>query len=232
MKDGFTDIGGSRQAFPMTTANLQAKLRDPDPEARQAVLDTLALRYWKPIYHFLRLAYGKGNEEAKDLTQKFFVWLLERDVLLKFDPARSAFRTFLKGLVRNFAGNEFQAAQRVKRGGGLQVRALDEAEAVAELDPDKAFDEVWMREVVARAIACVRARYEAGRKLVPFLAFETYHRADPPPRYADLARQLGVKEGDVRNYLSEVREKVRAEVLLELSASGESADAWDGRITA
>lgn len=230
MRDGLTDIGGRGLAFPLTTANLQAKLRDPGPEARQAVHDTIALRYWKPIYHFLRLGYGKGNEEAKDLTQKFFVWLLERDVLLKFDSSKSSFRTFLKGLVRNFAGNEFQAARRLKRGGGLRVLPLDEAADVAERDPDKAFDEAWMREIVSRAIACVRERYEAARKLVPFLAFEAYHRADPPPSYADLARRLGVKEGDVRNYLSEVREKVRAEARLELSASGESDDAWDGQI--
>ena len=224
-----TELGGGGREFPRTTAGLRDGLRDPDPAARQAVMDSLASRYWKPVYHFLRLTYGKQNEEAKDLAQAFFLWLLERDVLLKFDPARSSFRTFLKGVLRNFAGNEHQALQRLKRGGTVKHVPLDAAlldAAGAESDPDKAFDRVWMRELVSRAVARVKSRYEASRRLLPFLVFEAYDLAPgDPPTYAALAKKLGVKDSDVRNQLSEVRGRVRDEVLQELrDLEGEKDD--------
>lgn len=215
-----TELGGAGRDFPRTTQGLREHLRDPDPEARRAVMESLAGRYWKPVYHFVRLTYGKKNEEAKDLAQAFFLWLLERDVLLKFDPAKSAFRTFLKGVLRNFAGNEHQALHRLKRGGAVKHVPLDAAlmdAAGAESDPDKAFDRVWTRELVNRAVGRVKARYETSRRLIPWLVFEAYDLAgDEPPTYAALAKKLGVKESDVRNHLSEVRARVRDEVRQEL----------------
>jgi RNA polymerase sigma factor (sigma-70 family) len=224
-----TELGGEGRDFPHTTAGLRDRLRNPDPAARQAVMDALASRYWKPVYHFLRLTYGKKNEEAKDLAQAFFLWLLERDVLLKFDPARSSFRTFLKGVLRNFAGNEHQALQRLKRGGAVKHVPLDAAlfdAAGAESDPEKAFDRVWMRDLVSRAVGRVKSRYETSRRLLPFLVFEAYDLAPgDPPSYAELAKRLGVKDSDVRNHLSEVRARVRDEVLQELrDLEGETDD--------
>lgn len=203
--------------FPRTTEGLRRHLQDPDPQARRAVMDALAERYWSPVFQFLRLTYGKPPQEAEDLAQAFFLWLMERDVFLKFDPARSAFRTFLKGVLRNFAGNEHQALQRLKRGGGVKHVPLDPSTLDAESDPEKAFDRAWTRELVARAVARVRGRYQASKRFVPFLVFEQHDlAAGDPPSYAALARTLGVKESDVRNHLHEVRQRVREEVAAEL----------------
>ena len=230
VSDQGTELGGARKDFPPTTANFQAQLRDPATLARMAVMETLATRYWKPVYHFLRMSYAKGNEEAKDLTQAFFVWLLERDLLLRFDPKRSSFRTFLKGVLRNFAGNEHQALHRLKRGGGAVHVSIDVAAAALErgddeTDPEKMFDRLWMKEVLRRAVDKVRAGCQASQRIVPFLVFQQYDLdlSDPPPSYAEVARRLGIKESDVRNHLHEIREKVREEVKAEISASeGES----------
>jgi RNA polymerase sigma-70 factor (ECF subfamily) len=227
MADQNTDLGGPQKEFPRTTANFLKHLRNPAAQGRQAVMEMLAERYWKPVYHFLRVSYGKGNEDAKDLTQAFFAWLLERDLLLRYDPARSSFRTFLKGVLRNFAGNEHQALQRLKRGGGLKVIPLDLAAADlertgAESDPDRLFDTVFLKDAVDRAVDRVRARYQAGRRIVSFLAFQEFHlsKSGEPPTYAELAKRLGVKESDVRNYLHEVREAVRDEVKAEFASDG------------
>jgi RNA polymerase sigma factor (sigma-70 family) len=223
-----TDHPGGSEAdrcFPLTTANLRAELCDPAPHARRRVMETLARRYWKPVYHFLARSYGKGREESADLTQAFFSWLLERDLLLRFDSSRSSFRTFLKGVLRNFAGNEHQALQRLKRGGGITHVALDlaaldrdRARLGVDADPELLFDRAWLREVVSGAVERVRARYQAGRRIVPFLAFEQRDLCDEaePPSYAAVAGRLGVKEAEVRRYLSEVRARVRAEVRAEL----------------
>jgi RNA polymerase sigma factor (sigma-70 family) len=234
MVDADTELGGPRAEFPRTTASLRDRLRNPDPAARQAVLSLLARRYWKPVYHFLRLAFAKGNEEAKDLAQAFFLWLLERDVLEKFDPRRSSFRTFLKGLLRNFAGNEHQAARRLKRGGGVRHLSLDPAILESELGPaepaagpEELFDRIWVRETVARAVERVRARYQAERRILPFLAFEQHDLAEgDPPSYASLAARLGAREGEIRSHLAEARGRVRDEVRAELvGLEGEADDA-------
>jgi RNA polymerase sigma-70 factor (ECF subfamily) len=232
MSDHGTELGGARRDFPPTTANFQAQLRDPATLARMAVMETLATRYWKPVYHFLRLTYSKSNEDAKDLTQAFFVWLLERDLLLRFDPARSTFRTFLKGVLRNFAGNEHQALQRLKRGGGAAHVSIDLASAAlergdVETDPETMFDRLWMKEVLHRALERVRAKYQAQQRIVPFLVFQQYDLdlSDSPPSYPEVAKRLGIKESDVRNHLHEVRERVREEVRAEISAAeGETGD--------
>lgn len=232
MADAQTDLGGARKDFPATTANFQAQLRDPDTMARMQVMETLATRYWKPVYHFLRMSYSKSNEDAKDLTQAFFAWLLERDLLLRYDPERSSFRTFLKGILRNFAGNEHQALQRLKRGGGLKTVPMDLADAglaAAGGDPDQAFDRSWLKELLDRAIDRVRARYQANRRLVPFLAFQQYDLSpeSESPTYAQVAARLGVKESDVRNYLHEVREAIRSEMKVEVSATGDGVQFLD-----
>lgn len=226
MADRNTELGGSGQDFPRTTADLVRELANPGTAARLAVLEMLAGRYWKPVYCFLRLTYGKSNEDAKDLTQAFFAWLLERDLLGKYDPARSSFRTFLKGILRNFAGNEHQAAMRLKRGGGLQAIAADIStlpiEGPAPADPDEAFEQAFLKDVVDRAVERVRTRYRSGRRIVPFVVFEQYHfsKDGPAPTYAIVARKLGIKETDVRNYLHEVREAIRAEAKVEFQSDG------------
>ncbi len=224
MPEGDTEIGGPHRAFPLTTAGFEAKILDAR-EPQEAVA-ALADRYWKPVYHWLRMSYGKSNDEAKDLTQAFFLWLLERDLLGKFEPKRCSFRTYLKGILRNFAGNEHQALLRLKRGGGLKAVPLDAELGVADpsvKDPEKAFDQAWMNELVARAVTRVRERFAARQRIVPFLAFEAYDLSPEPPTYAEVAAKLGAKESDVRNWLFEVREQVRAEVRAELrDSSGES----------
>jgi len=224
MVDQGTDLGGSRRDFPPTTVHFLQHLRNPAPGAQMQVMGMLAERYWKPVYHFLRLSYGKQNEDAKDLTQAFFAWLLERELLLKYDPARSSFRTFLKGILRNFAGNEHQALQRLKRGGGLKMLPLDVAagDLAGATDPDTAFDTVFLKDVIGRAMVRVRDRLQAARRIVPFVVFEQYHfpKAGLPPTYAQVAHRLGLKESDVRNYLHEVREAVREEVKSEFIGDG------------
>ena len=213
MSDAITELGGPDRDFPRTSAELQAALRRPGP----AAMESLARRYWKPVYHFLRLSFRKSNEEAKDLAQAFFLWLLERELLLKWDPSRSTFRTYLKGLLRNFAGNEHQAMGRLKRGGGARMLSLDAlaAEAESETDPERAFDRQWKRDVVERAVERVRSSCQARGRIVPFLVFQL-HDLDGAGGYAEVAARLGLKEGDVRNHLHEIRRAVRDAARAEL----------------
>ena len=56
-----------------------AAAANPTPDSRASVA-ALCKIYWPPIYAFIRRR-GCGLEQAEDLTQAFFVALLEKDYL-------------------------------------------------------------------------------------------------------------------------------------------------------
>ena len=148
-----THMGGRSGAFPSTRWSLIVAARSPESEQRQRALDLLIAAYWKPVYKYIRLRWNKDSEQAKDLTQEFFTRLLEKDFLDSFDPARSRLRTFLRVCVDRFLANQEKAAQRLKRGGDMQLLSLDFESAEGELkqidvpDPDKV--EEWLRRSAA-----------------------------------------------------------------------------------
>src|SRR3954470_10092096 len=59
-------------------------------------LEALCRTYWQPIYAFLRRS-GHDRHDAEDLTQGFFVYLLDQKLLQKAEPDRGRFRSFLLG---------------------------------------------------------------------------------------------------------------------------------------
>src|SRR4051794_7423793 len=70
------------------------------PQTRDA-LAALCGAYWYPLYAYIRRR-GHSAEAAQDLTQDFFAYLLERDVLSKADRDRGRFRSFLRTVCGNY----------------------------------------------------------------------------------------------------------------------------------
>lgn len=215
--------------FPNTTWGMVARVQLPpsSPEEQKAErrrgMETLCRRYWEPIRRYARAAWARDDEDAQDLTQDFFAWLIEGDVLTRFAPEKGSFRHYLKGLLRNFSRNAAHAARALKRGGGRAHVSLDEAVAPALVDAriaeaEAAFDRAWVAEVTKRAVERARAKLATGKRAVQWRVFEVYdlESEGEKPTYGALASQLGIKESDVRNALYAVREKVRAEVRAEL----------------
>jgi len=92
-----TKIGGRSGQFPVTQWSAILAARSKDPHQRSRGLEAVAAAYWKPIYMYFRLRWGKSNEDAKDLTQGFFTRVIEKEFLDSFDPAKASLRTFLRG---------------------------------------------------------------------------------------------------------------------------------------
>lgn len=208
--------------FPATTWGLIQRLRDPASPEYRAGLETLCERYREPIQQYAGRAWATKDLDAQDLTQEFFLWILEKDVLARYEPGRGSFRLYLKGLLRNFGRNARQAARARKRGGGVAPLSLDALDAAEPEDTrvsaaDSAFDGAWINEVTRRAVARVRDKLSPERA-VQWRVFEAYdlHEAAERPTYGALAEAHGVKESDVRNYLFSVRGKVRDAIRAEL----------------
>jgi RNA polymerase sigma factor (sigma-70 family) len=223
-----TSLGGAGVKFTDTVWGMIERARDDSPEIRQAGLDELARSYWKPVYHYLRVAWAKSNEDAKDLTQAFFLWLTDRQALARYAPERGSFRTFLKALLRHFVQHHDQALDRIKRGGGRVFIPLDQDDAslagiVADpkvLSPDEAFEKEWRNTLMSAAVERVRRRLASEGAGVKFRVFEAYYlngEAGERPTYTAVASRLGVKEGELKHYLTDVREDVRNEIRAQLA---------------
>jgi RNA polymerase sigma-70 factor (ECF subfamily) len=229
-----TSLGGAAVKFADTVWGMIERARDGSPEVRQAGLDELARSYWKPVYHYLRVAWAKSNEDAKDLTQAFFLWLTDRQALARYAPERGSFRTFLKALLRHFVQHHDQALDRIKRGGGRVFIPLDQDDASLAgivpdpraLSPDDAFEKEWRNTLMSAAVERVRRRLSAEGSGVKFRVFEAYYlnglnglhgQPDEKPTYTAVASRLGVKEGELKHYLTDVREDVRNEIRTQLA---------------
>jgi RNA polymerase sigma-70 factor (ECF subfamily) len=71
-----------------------------------SALAELCRLYWYPLYAFVRHR-GYGPEEAKDLTQGFFLHLLNRRALSHVDPLKGKFRSFLLASLQNCRARRF-----------------------------------------------------------------------------------------------------------------------------
>ena len=113
------------------------------PGSRSALADLCRL-YWYPLYAFVRRR-GYTAEDAQDLTQGFFLSLLERRSLRQVHPDRGKFRSFLLASIKNYLSDAFQREKSIKRGGRIEFVPLDLPGA------EERYSEI-LREEVARTV--------------------------------------------------------------------------------
>jgi RNA polymerase sigma-70 factor (ECF subfamily) len=197
-------------------------------ESAQQALADFCQAYWAPIYAFLRHR-GRSSSDAQDLTQAFFVHLLEYNTLSRADREKGRLRTFLLGSLQNFLANEYDRAQALKRGGGRQILSLDENFAEAEaairategMDGASNFDLTWASNVVKRAWQQLQDAFAAEGKtqwlheLRPFVA----GGSGTPPAQEEVAARLGVPVATLRTSLMRLRQRYREALRSEVAAT-------------
>ncbi len=206
--DPDTTMGGPHGQFPSTQLSLLEAASSGAALPNEA-LERVSVLYWKPVYRFIRVKFRKNNEDAKDLTQSFFATALQRDFFARFDPAKASFRTYLRMAVERFAASQHAAANRQKRGGGVEFEPVEE-QAVTSESPEDVFEREWQRQLFVLALDDLRAHCEGCGKQLQFEVFEAYDLAGGDrPSYADLAARHGVAETSVTNYLAWARRMLR-----------------------
>jgi RNA polymerase sigma factor (sigma-70 family) len=237
MSDEGLQPSGDR--FPPTRRSVIEAVSSTDAEDRERALESLCAAYWKPIYKYIRLRWQRPADEAQDLTQGFFVKLLERELLEKFDLKKGRLRTYLRVCVDSFVSNEDKAGRRQKRGGGIPHVALDFAAAEDELgntvmDPSKIpspesleefFEKEWLRSLFSLAIEELHQYCAARDRDRTFRLFEAYDLGDRDKiSYDQLAKEYAISVSDVTNALAWARREFRRialELLRELCGSEE-----------
>jgi RNA polymerase sigma factor (sigma-70 family) len=199
-------MGGPDGRFPSTQPSL---LKGSDGTLTNEALDRVIAIYWKPVYRFIRLKFGKDNEDAKDLTQGFFATAIERDLFVRFEPNRASFRTYLRMAVERFAANQHAACKRQKRGGDVVFEAVEEQVSTIP-SPEQAFEEEWRRQLFELAIDDLRTLCDQEGKCLHFRIFEAYDLTEGKrPSYAELAARCDIAETTVTNHLAWARRTLR-----------------------
>lgn len=185
-------------------------------------LTRLCEAYWYPVYAVIR-RQGHDRDAARDLTQGFFVCVLEKNYFRAADPARGRFRAFLSAAVRHFLSHERERAQALKRGGAAPPISIDvqtpdgdfQLEAHHELTPERLFDHQWAMVLLARVLARVAASHAAAGKALQFDRLKGYLTGENDGiSYAAVAGAMGLSEGAVKVAVHRLRREFR-EVLVE-----------------
>ena len=97
----------------------------------ESALAELCRLYWYPLYTFARRR-GRSPEDAQDLTQSFFLHMVEHRAFKGVDRLKGKFRSFLLASFQNHLSDAADRARRLKRGGN-KVRGLSWGYNVASL---------------------------------------------------------------------------------------------------
>jgi RNA polymerase sigma factor (sigma-70 family) len=215
---------GAGDRFPPTRWSEVDAARSADPTEQARALDSLFAAYWKPIYKYIRLHWNRPAEDAQDLTQGFFAELLERELLAKYDPAKSRLRTYLRLCADSFIMNEQKAATRQKRGGDAPHLALDFQAAEGELHGltidaasipspeslEEFFEKEWIRSLFALAVEDLSKLCEQRKREHVFRMFDEYELSgDPEISYEKLSQRHAIPTTDVTNALAWARREFR-----------------------
>jgi RNA polymerase sigma factor (sigma-70 family) len=201
-------------------------------EAR-AALDGLYRIYCYPVYAFIR-GRGYGRQDAQDLTQDFFVYLLEKSALSRADPQRGRFRSFLLGTLDHFLAHAAERAHALKRGGDCQFVYLDDDAAenhyqlAARMTAEKIFEARWAAALIEAALVRLRVELQAAGKGRIFEAVQGFLLSGEDASYQQVADRLSLSLGAIKTAIHRMRGRYRAllreEVARTVATPGEVED--------
>ena len=186
-----------------------------DPAVGAAAFAELCRSYRAPVLAYVRWLQPA---QAEDLTQAFFLKLLEKRYDLAADPARGRFRSFLLAALKGFLANAADAAATLRRGGSVDHEPIEAlADRADGLGPERAFDRVFALEVIGRALAHLRDQCEAAGQAERYAALAPWLIEAPDAgAYRALAAQLGLPANTVAVQVKRLRERLQAGIRAEL----------------
>ena len=225
---GFEEFAGAEagaRQFETTHWSVVQRAGDSQAPESAAALEKLCRAYWYPVYAFVR-ASGYGPEDSSDVTQEFFLQLLERKWLARADPDRGRFRNFLLASVKNLLANQWKREHTVKRGSGqiLPFDAMNPEERYRleprdYTTPELLFERRWAAALLARVLERLRAECDGeGRERARrFEVLKVFLLEDKGTvSLADAAAQLGLSviatKGVVHRLRNRYREIFREEI--------------------
>jgi DNA-directed RNA polymerase specialized sigma24 family protein len=227
--------GGIR--FETTQWSLVCRLGAEDEENR-AAFESLYRGYSHPVYVFLRRR-GYSPHDAQDLTQDFFLHLLQKNTPNKADPLRGKFRTFLLTALGFFLLHSHEKATTQKRGGDATMIFLDAetAETRYQLtDPgqtaEQIFDARWAATLIQTTMDRLKAAMEEAGKGDLFKNIRSFLIDTPETSYTEMARASGLTVAGVKTAIHRLRLRYRDLLRAEIARTVASPADFDDEVRA
>ena len=194
--------------------------------------------YWPPLYWYIRRR-GHAIHEAQDLTQAFFVHILEHRALRGVAPSKGRFRSFLLVSLKHFLDNEWHKARTLKRGGrhvliswdDLKLEDRELLEPCEQMTPERIFNRRWALRLLERVMDQLRNECAAARKGELFEKLKHYLTGDAPGKsYQEIAAELNMSEGAVKTTVHRLRRRFGELVRAQIARTVDSPDEIDNEI--
>jgi len=221
-------------SFTTTHWSVVLEAQTESPTAQKA-LEKLCQIYWPPIYSFVQRK-GVDPEEAKDITQEFFVDLLEHRNLTAVRKEKGRFRAYLLGALKYFLADEHRRAMAIKRGRGQRLIPLEElnGDERTRIEPAdsltaKIYERRWASTLLERVLGLLKNEYVAAGKAALFDCLKQLLPDEPgSPSQADIAGQLGMTSNAVRQAFHRFRQRyqllLREEIAHTVATPGDVED--------
>jgi RNA polymerase sigma factor (sigma-70 family) len=207
-------LPGSSQ-FPTTRWTLVVAASDPQRKDAHSALVSLCENYWYPLYVYLRRR-GYPPDQAQDLTQEFFIRVLEGRYLDRADPEKGRFRSFMLTSLKFFAADEQDRQRSHKRGGGMVVpiefssgEERYQREPGHDETPERIFERRWALSVLERVLQKLRDEFVHHGRPEHFERLKGFLLGQSEAPYAALAREMNSSEGALKVAIHRLRKRYR-----------------------
>jgi RNA polymerase sigma factor (sigma-70 family) len=201
--------------FPTTRWTLVVTAGEPHRKEASSALVSLCENYWYPLYAYLRRC-GHPADQAQDLTQGFFVRVLEGRYLDRADPEKGRFRSFILTSLKFFVADEGDRDRAQKRGSGT-VESLEfssgeeryQREPAHEETPERIFERRWALSVLDRVVERLRDEFVQHGRPDHFERLKVFLLGQSDAPYAALAREMNTSEGALKVAIHRLRKRYR-----------------------
>jgi RNA polymerase sigma-70 factor (ECF subfamily) len=201
--------------FPTTRWTLVVAAGDPQRKESRSALVALCENYWYPLYAYLRRR-GYPADQAQDLTQDFFMRVLEGRYLDRADPEKGRFRSFLLTSLKFFVADERDRQRAHKRGGGsvisLEFASGEERyqrEPANDETPERIFERRWALAVLDRVVERLRNEFLQHGRAEHFERLKVFLLGQSDAPYAALAGAMNTSEGALKVAIHRLRKRYR-----------------------
>ena len=201
--------------FPTTRWTMVLAAADPQRTGARSALVSLCEGYWYPLYAYVRRR-GYPADQAEDLTQQFFIRILEGRYLDRAEPEKGRFRAFLLTSMKFFLADEADRVRAQKRGGGnvlsLEISSAEgryQREPAHNETPERIFERHWALSVLDRVMERLRSESVQHGRIDHFNRLKVFLVDQGETPYAELAREMGTSEGALKVAIHRLRKRYR-----------------------
>jgi RNA polymerase sigma factor (sigma-70 family) len=217
VNDGQTTGNARVMGFHTTRWDLVLNSGKVDSPDFGKALAELCSIYWYPLFAFARYR-GLSEQDAQDLTQSFFLYLLEKTSLKGVHPEKGRFRSFLLASFQNHISVYRRRSCAAKRGGGYDMISLDaqppherdRLEPTDDLTGETVFDAHWAKFLLERVTIRLAEEYRSAGKANVFERLRTYLSivgSENAESYEEAAQELGLSVGAVKTQVCRLRKR-------------------------